>query len=148
MSEFAIRIMEADDYQEVFELWKDGEGIGLSNADSKENIYRFLERNPSLSFVAVQNGKIVGTILCGHDGRRGYIYHLFVAELYRNKGLGRRLVNKSLEKLKEQRIDKCHLFVFDQNELGKDFWINSGWTLREDIVIMSKPINGCPFRYH
>lgn len=140
--------MEADDYQEVFELWKDGEGIGLSNADSKENIYRFLERNPSLSFVAVQNGKIVGTILCGHDGRRGYIYHLFVAELYRNKGLGRRLVNKSLEKLKEQRIDKCHLFVFDQNELGKDFWINSGWTLREDIVIMSKPINGCPFRYH
>ena len=143
MLEFTIKIMEANDYQEIFELWKDGEGIGLSNADSKENICRFLERNPSLSFVAIHNDKIVGTILCGHDGRRGYIYHLFVADLYRNKGLGRRLINRSLEKLKEQRIDKCHLFVFDQNELGKNFWINSGWTLREDIVIMSKPTNAC-----
>lgn len=139
MPEFTIRGMKANDYQEIFDLWKDGEGIGLSNADSEVNIYRFLERNPSLSFVAVHNGKIVGTILCGHDGRRGYIYHLFIADLHRNKGLGRRLVDKSLERLKEQGIEKCHLFVFTRNELGQNFWINSGWTLREDIVVMSKP---------
>ncbi|NLY89952.1 MAG: GNAT family N-acetyltransferase [Firmicutes bacterium] len=138
MPEFTIREMKAGDYQEVFDLWQDGEGIGLSNADSEAKIHRFLERNPSLSFVAVHNGKIVGTILCGHDGRRGYIYHLFVADRHRNKGLGKRLVDKSLERLKAEGIDKCHLFVFTRNELGRNFWLNSGWTLREDLVVMSK----------
>lgn len=138
MPEFAMREMKASDYQGIFTLWQDGEGIGLSNADSEANIQRFLARNPALSFVAVHNGRIVGAILCGHDGRRGYIYHLFVAKPHRNKGLGRRLVTKSLERLKEEGIDKCHLFVFARNELGRNFWLNSGWTLREDLVVMSK----------
>jgi ribosomal protein S18 acetylase RimI-like enzyme len=138
MPEFAMREMKASDYQGIFTLWQDGEGIGLSNADSEANIQRFLARNPALSFVAVHNGRIVGAILCGHDGRRGYIYHLFVAKPHRNKGLGRRLVTKSLERLKEEGIDKCHLFVFAWNELGRNFWLNSGWTLREDLVVMSK----------
>ena len=118
MPEFAMREMKASDYQGIFTLWQDGEGIGLSNADSEANIQRFLARNPALSFVAVHNGRIVGAILCGHDGRRGYIYHLFVAKPHRNKGIGRRLVTKSLERLKEEGIDKCHLFVFARNELG------------------------------
>jgi ribosomal protein S18 acetylase RimI-like enzyme len=138
MPEFAMREMKASDYQGIFTLWQDGEGIGLSNADSEANIQRFLARNPALSFVAVHNGRIVGAILCGHDGRRGYIYHLFVAKPHRNKGIGRRLVTKSLERLKEEGIDKCHLFVFAWNELGRNFWLNSGWTLREDLVVMSK----------
>jgi len=138
MPEFAMREMKASDYQGIFTLWQDGEGIGLSNADSEANIQRFLARNPALSFVAVHNGRIVGAILCGHDGRRGYIYHLFVAKPHRNKGIGRRLVTKSLERLKEEGIDKCHLFVFARNELGRNFWLNSGWTLREDLVVMSK----------
>lgn len=132
--------MESNDYQEMLELWKQGEGIGLSNADSEGNISRFLERNPMLSFVATDNGKIIGTILCGQDGRRGYIYHLYVVDSYRNKGLGGRLINISLKGLKEQGIDKCHLFVLEKNKLGKDFWIGSGWTLREDIVVMSTDI--------
>lgn len=72
---------------------KSGEGIGLSNADSQENIAGFLERNPNLSFVAVANGKIIGTVLCGHDGRRGYIYHVMVSDAYRNQGIGKALVN-------------------------------------------------------
>jgi ribosomal protein S18 acetylase RimI-like enzyme len=138
MPEFAMREMKASDYQGIFTLWQDGEGIGLSNADSEANIQRFLARNPALSFVAVHNGRIVGAILCGHDGRRGYIYHLFVAKPHRNKGIGRKLVTKSLERLKEEGIDKCHLFVFAWNELGRNFWLNSGWTLREDLVVMSK----------
>ena len=135
---FTVRTMVPADYPEVIELWKNGEGIGLSNADSEENIARFLERNPDLSFVAVDNGKIIGTILCGHDGRRGYIYHVMVSEVYRNQGIGKALVNESLKGLQKQGIDKCHLFVFDQNELGKRFWLHTGWTLREDIVVMSK----------
>lgn len=138
MTEYVIREMKAGDYQEAFALWQEDEGIGLSNADSEANIQRFLARNPALSFVAVHNGKIVGTILCGHDGRRGYIYHLFVAEHHRKKGVGRSLAAKSLERLKEEGIDKCHLFVFTRNELGRNFWVNTGWTLREDIVVMSK----------
>ena len=135
---YSIRSMEPGDYPEVFELWNNGEGIGLSQADSEENIAKFLERNPRLSFVAVHADKIVGTILCGHDGRRGYIYHLIVSAACRNRGIGRALVEASLRRLKEQGIDKCHLFVFDDNELGKRFWKKSGWTLREDIVIMSR----------
>jgi len=138
MAEFVIREMKPGDYQEVFALWQEAEGIGLSSADSEANIRKFLERNPSLSFVALHNGRITGTILCGHDGRRGYIYHLFVDERHRNKGLGRRLVEKSLERLREEGIEKCHLFVFAWNELGRNFWVNTGWTLREDIVVMSK----------
>ena len=138
MAGYVIREMKAGDYQEAFALWQEDEGIGLSNADSEANIQKFLARNPALSYVALHNGKIVGTILCGHDGRRGYIYHLFVAEHHRKKGLGRRLVARSLERLKEEGIEKCHLFVFTWNELGRNFWINSGWTLRDDLVIMSK----------
>ncbi|MFS8630463.1 MAG: GNAT family N-acetyltransferase, partial [Bacillales bacterium] len=98
-------------------------------------------RNPLLSFVAVlpnQENKIIGTSLCGHDGRRGYLYHVVVSDLYRNRGIGKSLVAKSLSGLKEQGIHKCHLFVYAKNELGKQFWTSTGWTLRKDIVIMSK----------
>jgi len=133
-----IRILQINDYDRILELWKRVPGVGLSEADSKERIALFLERNKRLSFVYEEAGKIIGTILCGHDGRRGYIYHLAVDESYRRQGIGKSLVEASLSKLKEEGIDKCHLFVFQGNTLGQEFWDKIGWEKRKDILVFSK----------
>jgi len=136
----SIQEMQADDYNEIYELWENTPGVGLSDADTYENIQRFLLRNKGLSFVCRYEGKIIGTILCGHDGRRGYIYHAAVDVKYRCRGIGQMLVDKSLQKLKEEGIDKCHIFVFFDNEIGNAFWSSKGWTKREDIFVYSKTI--------
>lgn len=133
-----IREMEIEDYNEVISLWKKTEGIGLSKADERENIEFFLNRNRGLSYVFIINNKIIGTVLCGHDGRRGYIHHLVVDNIYRSNKIGSKLISASLEKLKEIGIGKCHLFVFNKNELGQKFWNGTGWSLREDLLIFSK----------
>lgn len=130
--------MQIDDYSEIYELWRNTPGMGLSDADSHENIHRFLLRNKGLSFVCRCNGRIIGTIMCGHDGRRGYIYHVAVSEKFRRRGIGRMLVDKSLSKLKEEGINKCHLFVISSNEIGNAFWSSNGWSKREDIFVYSK----------
>lgn len=135
-----IRTMHIDDYDEVSNLWQNTPGIGISEADSRKNILAFLNRNKGMSFCYISEGKIAGTVLCGHDGRRGYIYHTVVAEGHRGKGIGKELVSKSLQKLKEEGIEKCHLFAFADNELGKAFWTVAGWTKRDDILIFSKAI--------
>jgi ribosomal protein S18 acetylase RimI-like enzyme len=132
-----IREMNADDYAGAYELWSRTEGIGLSEADSEDRIRSFLARNPGLSFVAVDDGRIVGTVLCGHDGRRGYLYHVAVSEPYRNRGIGNRLVAFALQRLRDEQIDKCHLFVMCDNDLGVAFWSGAGWTRRGDILIFS-----------
>lgn len=133
-----IQEMKIDDYSEIYELWCNTPGMGLSDADMHENIHSFLLRNNGLSFVCRYEDRIIGTILCGHDGRRGYIYHVTVAEKYRGRGIGKMLVDKSLQKLKEEGINKCHLFVFRDNEIGNAFWSTTGWTKREDIFVYSK----------
>lgn len=135
---FCINEININDYDEIYALWLRTPGMGLSEADSRENIEKFLTRNNSLSFCASDNGRIIGTILCGHDARRGYIYHVTVAEEYRGKGIGHGLVEMSLQKLKEAGIGKCHLFVFADNELGNAFWNAKGWTKRDDIYVYSK----------
>jgi len=132
-----IREMTAEDYAGAYELWSRTEGMGLSEADSEERIKAFLARNPGLSFVAVDDGRIVGTVLCGHDGRRGYLYHVAVSEPYRNRGIGKRLVAHALQRLRDERIDKCHLFVMRDNALGLAFWSGAGWTRRGDILMFS-----------
>lgn len=129
-----------DDYDEIYALWGRTPGMGLSGADSQGNILRFLERNKGLSFCRREKGPILGTILCGHDGRRGYIYHVTVAEEARGRGIGSELVEKSLLRLKEKGIDKCHLFVFKDNETGNAFWRSTGWEKRDDIFVYSKSI--------
>jgi ribosomal protein S18 acetylase RimI-like enzyme len=133
-----IHQMQIEDYSEIYRLWRSAPGIGLSDADRYEDIHKFLKRNKELNYVCRYNNKIIGTILCGHDGRRGYIYHVTVAEKYRGRGIGQVLVNKSLEHLKKEGIDKCHLFVFADNAIGIAFWTSSGWTRREDIFVYSK----------
>ena len=101
--------------------------------DSKEGIARFLERNPNTSFVAIENDELQGIILGGHDGRRGYIYHMSVAENHRKKGIGSALVEKCLESFKNEKISKVALLVFKYNETGNTFWEKQGFILREDI---------------
>jgi ribosomal protein S18 acetylase RimI-like enzyme len=132
------REMTIEDYDRIYQFWSSTDGMGLSEADSRHNIDVFLQRNKGLSFVCEDGSKIVGTILCGHDGRRGYIYHVAVDENYRRKGIGRELVAKALNGLTQEGITKCHLFVFFTNELGMTFWSSLGWELRKDIAIYSK----------
>jgi predicted acetyltransferase len=133
-----IREIHIDDYREIYALWSRTPGMGLSDADSEQSIKKFIIRNNGLSFCYTEENKIIGTILCGHDGRRGYIYHVTVAEEYRGKGIGRTLVEKSLQSLTEAGINKCHLFVFADNETGINFWNSTGWIKRDDIFVYSK----------
>ena len=129
-----IRKMTIQDYEKVYELWMSCKNMGFNDIDdSKEGIARFLERNPNTSFVALENENLVGIILGGHDGRRGYIYHLSVNENYRKKGIGSSLVKNCLEAFKQEKISKVALLVFKYNEVGNSFWENHGFILREDI---------------
>lgn len=136
------REMTIDDYERIYTLWQDCEGIGLSDADSKEGIKRFLTRNPSLSFIALDGDQIVGAALCGHDGRRGYIHHLAVAIPYRKQGIGKSLVGRCMYALMRIGIAKCHLFVFDDNQEAIKFWSNVGWTERVELMMMSQHLEG------
>ena len=128
------------DYQKVIALWESCEGIGLSSADSKEGIKAYLKRNAGMSFVARHKNKIVGAVLCGHDGRRGYLHHLAVHADFRNQGIGRSLVEKCIAALQSFGIQKCHLFIFDSNHDGIRFWEKIGWTPRKDIGVISKEL--------
>lgn len=129
-----IRQMKIEDYKEVYHLWKRIRGFGIrSMDDSREGVERFLKRNPTTSVVAEENGKIVGAILCGHDGRRGCLYHVCVDEAYRRHGIGKAMVVKTMEALKEERINKVCLIAFTSNDIGNAFWNTIGWTKREDM---------------
>ena len=129
-----IREMKIEDYDNVFALWKTIKGFGIRSVDdSKEGIERFLKWNPGLSVVAEEEGKIVGAILCGPDGRRGCLYHVCVHKDYRRQGIGKTMVIWCMEKLKELQINKVSLIAFTQNDIGNAFWKEIGWTKREDL---------------
>lgn len=137
-----FRKMTKADYNYVYTLWTSCPGIGLNDRDdSKNGIERFLEKNPETCFVAEDNKKIVGTILAGSDGRRGYIYHTAVEETYQNRGIGKKLVEKALEGLKKEGIVKAALVVFEKNENGNLFWEKEGFTVRNDLIYRSKPLS-------
>ena len=135
ISEFSI-----DQYDEVFALWEQSDGVELSGADEKENIEAYLIRNPGMSHVAFVDGVIAGSVLCGHDGRRGYIHHLAVKADYRGNGIGRRLAERSVQVLSNAGIQKCHLFIVHLNAGGRAFWESIGWAFRTDIGVISKHI--------
>ncbi len=140
MDSILIREMKIGDYEHMIALWKRTAGIGLSDADTRENIQRFLERNPGLSFVCESGKAIVGTVLCGHDGRGGYIYHLAVDDARRKQGLGKQLMASALGKLRLQGIAKCHLFLYSNNENAMRFYENTGWVRRGNLLIYSKDL--------
>jgi N-acetylglutamate synthase len=135
-----ISVMNIKDYTEAYDLWKASEGIGLSDADTHQAIQRYLKRNPGMSFVARVNGKLVGAVLSGTDGRRGYLHHLAVAKPYRKLGVGRQLVEHCMNALEKAGITRCHIFVYRENKTGKIFWEQTGWFERNDLQIMSRDI--------
>ena len=129
-----VRIMTIEDYEGVYALWKKIKGFGIRSIDdSKEGVARFLKRNPTTSVVAEKDGRIVGSILCGHDGRRGCLYHVCVDEDYRRHGIGKRMVVFAMKALKEEKINKVSLIAFTENDIGNAFWNKIGWTEREDL---------------
>ena len=114
--------------------------MGIGEADSESRIREFLLNNSGFSFCFKDGNRIIGTSLCGHDYRRGYIYHTAVLPEYRGRGIGRMLVKRNLEQLKAAGIEKCHLFVFTDNALGNSFWHSAGWTRRGDVCVYSHEI--------
>jgi len=140
MNKHILRVLTINDYDRILELWKRTPGMGLSDADSREGINAFLERNPGMSFVCVEGEKIIGTILCGHDGRRGYIYHLAVDMAFRKQGIGRQLTRVSLDALRRMGIVKCHLFVYRDNTEAELFYENMEWKKRTTLDIFSKDL--------
>ena len=135
-----LREFTITDYDAAYALWQEAEGIGLSEADKKENIAYFLRRNPGLSMVAEENGKIVGALLCGSDGRRGFLHHLAVAAGHRRGGIGRELVTRCLAELAGIGMRKCHIFVLQENIEGKKFWQRIGWEERTTLLVMSHDV--------
>ncbi len=131
---FTVREMKATDYDGVHKLWMSIKGFAIRSIDdSREGVERFLKRNPTTSVVAECNGEIVGAILCGHDGRRGCLYHVCVREDMRMKGMGKAMVVFCMERLKEEQISKVSLIAFTANDIGNAFWKCIGWTKREDL---------------
>jgi N-acetylglutamate synthase len=131
--------MTLRDYDAVASLWRGTPGIGLDDdCDSRRGLARYLRRNPALSFVAHTDGDVIGAVLCGHDGRRGYLHHLVVAPYHRKRGVGKALVARCLQALAKHRIPKCNIFLFRSNASGRAFWVHNAWNLRRDLSVLQK----------
>ena len=129
-----IRTMTIEDFDQVHALWMTIKGFGIRSIDdSKEGVERFLKRNPTTSVVAEIDNKIVGSILCGHDGRRGRLYHVCVDEKYRRHGIGKAMVVYAMQALKKEKINKVSLIAFTVNDIGNAFWNTIEWTERKDL---------------
>ena len=129
-----VRVMTMEDYDQVKELWNSIHGFGIRSIDdSREGVERFIRRNPTTSMVAEYQGKIIGAILCGHDGRRGCLYHVCVRKGYRRQGIGKAMVVACMEALRKEQINKVSLIAFTKNDIGNAFWKEIAWTKREDL---------------
>ncbi len=137
MTEWNIQPFLADDFHEVMGLWSATEGLGVGPGDSPEAIGRFLDRNPGLSLVARTDGAIIAAILCGHDGRRGFIYRLAVARAHRRRGLAAELVRRCIAGLAAEGIARCQVFVEADNQAAREFWAAMNGALRNDLVVFS-----------
>lgn len=114
-------------------MWELAEGVSLDVGDSFDELEAYLGRNPGISQVAERGGWLVGAVLGGHDGRRGWIYHLAVAPEHRRAGIGRTLVERSLAKLKREGIGRVRIFVASDNHAGLAFWKRCGWEAGEGV---------------
>ena len=136
-----IRVMNTEDYDRVYALWMSCKNMGFNNLDdSRQGIEKYLKRNPSTCFVAEQDNAIVGVVLAGHDGRRGFIHHMAVAEDCRRQGIATDLLDQALAALKEEGINKAALLVFNRNEAGNVFWERQGFTVRDDVTYRNKEL--------
>ncbi|HXT15988.1 MAG TPA: GNAT family N-acetyltransferase [Gemmatimonadaceae bacterium] len=133
----SVREFKDTDYDSVTALWRAAAGVTLRDADERTPLTAYLARQPGLSFVAEEDGAIVGAVLCGTDGRRGYLQHLAVASTHRRRGIGRRLAESCTHALAARGIMKCHLMVVSDNDAARAFWMRLGWTPRDDVQLMS-----------
>lgn len=134
MEKPVLSVMTVEDYPEVKKLWMSIRGFAIrSMDDSREGVERFLRRNPSTSVVARVGGELVGAVLCGHDGRRGCLYHVCVREDFRRKGIGKAMVLFCTDALRAEKINKVSLIAFTSNDAGNVFWKEIGWTRRYDL---------------
>lgn len=140
MSTLGVRPLTLDDYEAVHALWSATPGIGLNESDRPEEIAMYLDRNPGMSAVATLELEIVGAVLCGHDGRRGYIHHLAVAESHRGRGVARKLLEWCRVRLAQAGIPKANGFLYVDNELGASFWRHNGWIVRTDLHLVQRRI--------
>ena len=137
-----VRVMSIADYDGVYNLWINTPGMGLNATDdSREGIEKYLNRNPASSFVAECDGTIIGVIMAGHDGRRGYIHHTAVLSAFRKQGIAKRLVDSAMSALDKEGINKVALVAFKKNALGNGFWENVGFKERDDLVYRNKNIH-------
>lgn len=132
--DFTLRVMQIEDYENIYKLWMTIDGFGIRSIDdSYDGVARFIKRNPTTSVVAEVDGNIVGAILCGHDGRRGCFYHVCVHKDYRKRGIGKAMAVFCMKALQEEDINKVSLIAFKSNVVGNAFWRSAGWTFREDL---------------
>src|SRR5687767_10972063 len=134
---FEISPFDHLDYEEVMALFQSTEGLTLREADSRDAVLFYLRRNPGLSFVAREEGVLVGAVLTGTDGRRGYLQHLAVAREHRGQGIGRALAERAINALSAVGIVKCHIMVRRENAGALAFWAHMGWAARDDVLLMS-----------
>ena len=142
MDEVTISAMTEEDYDEVHALWLTIRGFGIRALDdSREDIARFIRRNPTTSVVARQGGRIVGSILCGSDGRQGALYHVCVARECRRRGIGTRMVSYCMQQLRQMGINRVALIAFTRNEVGNAFWKKIGWNEKSDVNYYTFELN-------
>jgi ribosomal protein S18 acetylase RimI-like enzyme len=134
-----IRVLRPSDFVKAIDLWKSSKGVGLRGDDTLACFKTYLKRNPGFSLAAVTGRRLVGTVMGGHDGRRGSLVHLAIAEDFRGRGLGRMLAEASLKKLEKAGIPRSHVMVFATNKVGRAFWKSLGWSERKDLVLYSSP---------
>lgn len=138
-----VRPMRAADIPAALALWQVTEGMGLGDSDRPDRLAAYLERNPGLSVVAVSaDGELLGAVLCGDDGRRGYLHHLAVAKSHRKRGIARALLDHCFAGLAAREIEKCNLFLYADNTDGEKFWRREGWVSRDDLKVMQKNVTG------
>ena len=139
---YTIRAMEINDYEEMINLWKNTEGVGINDYDDSRNgINKFLQRNPKTCFVAESTAnEIIGTILGGYDGRRGLIYHLMVEPEYRNQGIGNKLLEEVEKYFAKEGIKRIYIITFKENEIGNNFWEGNGYIIRDVLTFRTKII--------
>lgn len=140
MRQYALESMKIDHYDGIFALWSSTPGISLSAADTRENIEAYLHRNPEQSFVCKHDGWLVGSILCGNDGRRAFVYHLAVDEAHRGQGIAAQLLDRAIEAQMALHIDKCALFVLRENLNAISFWEHAGFAMVQEAATMAKVI--------
>ena len=138
--DFLYSFMRIEDFDEIYKLWSSIQGLNLNKADEKESVSAYLLHNPNQSYVCKLSNKIIGTIMCGNDGRRAFIYHLAVLPEYQRKGIATELVRLAIDMQKQVGIDKCAISILNENVYGKNFWSNLGFSKVQEAETMAKNI--------